>query len=189
MTMKIEQVKITDLAPYERNSRTHSDEQISQIMASIREFGFTNPVLIDGDNRIIAGHGRMLAAAKMGIDTVPCLRFSNLTDSQIRAYVIADNKLAENAGWDRELLQLEMGELQELGFDLDLLGFTRMDLKDIFAIIPGNNGLTDPDSVPDVPMDPVTNTGDVWQLGHHRLLCGDSTKLDEVQSLMGGGYC
>ena len=187
MTMKIEQVKITDLTSYDRNSRTHSDEQINQIMASIREFGFTNPLLIDEANRIVAGHGRHQAATTMGLATVPCLRLSGLTEAQIRAYVIADNKLAENAGWDQELLRLELADLQGLGFDLDLLGFDKLELGAMLDFIDPNSGLTDPDAVPDVPAEPITKPGDIWQLGHHRLLCGDSTVIADVQRVMGGG--
>jgi ParB-like chromosome segregation protein Spo0J len=121
--MKIETIKTSDLIPYARNSRTHSESQVAQIAGSIREFGFSNPVLIDAENGIIAGHGRVLAAQKLGMDKVPCVRLSHLTDSQKRAYIIADNKLALNAGWDEEMLALELGELREVDFDLGLTGF------------------------------------------------------------------
>lgn len=121
--MKIEQLKTADLIPYARNSRIHSDSQVAQIAGSIREFGFTNPVLIDADNGIIAGHGRVMAAGKLGMDKVPCIRLGHLTETQKRAYIIADNKLALNAGWDKELLGLELADLREADFDLDLLGF------------------------------------------------------------------
>ena len=121
--------KVEDLIPYARNSRTHSDAQVAQIAASVREFGWTNPVLVDGENGIIAGHGRILAARKLGMDEVPCIELAGLTDTQRRAYIIADNKLALNAGWDNELLALEFGELQELGFDLDLTGFDADELE------------------------------------------------------------
>jgi hypothetical protein len=126
--MKIEQIKTSDLIPYARNSRTHSDAQVAQIAGSIREFGFTNPVLIDAENGIIAGHGRVLAAGKLGMESVPCIRLAHLTESQRRAYVIADNKLALNAGWDEEMLGLELADLRELDFDLSLLGFTEDEL-------------------------------------------------------------
>jgi hypothetical protein len=121
--VNIEQIATNDLIPYARNSRTHSDEQIAQVAASIREFGFTNPVLIDHDNGIIAGHGRVMAATRLKLDTVPCIRLSHLSDTQKRAYIIADNKLALNSGWDEEMLKLELIELDALGFDVDLIGF------------------------------------------------------------------
>ena len=123
---QIEMVNIEQLIPYARNSRTHSDAQVAQIAASIKEFGFTNPVLVDGEGSIIAGHGRVLAARKLGMDTVPVIRLNYLTEAQRRAYVIADNKLALNAGWDEEMLALELGELGELGFDLELTGFSEI---------------------------------------------------------------
>jgi ParB-like chromosome segregation protein Spo0J len=121
--MKIEQIKTSDLIPYARNSRSHSEAQVAQIAGSIREFGFTNPVLIDADNGIIAGHGRVMAAGKLGLDKVPCIRLAHLTETQRRAYIIADNKLALNAGWDEEMLGLELADLRELDFDLNLTGF------------------------------------------------------------------
>ena len=121
--------RVDDLIPYARNSRTHSDAQVAQIAASVREFGWTNPVLVDGENGIIAGHGRVLAARKLGMEEVPCIELAGLTDTQRRAYIIADNKLALNAGWDNELLALEFGELQDLGFDLDLTGFDAGELE------------------------------------------------------------
>jgi len=127
--MKIETIKVDALVPYARNSRTHSEEQVAQIVASIREFGFTNPVLIDGDGGIIAGHGRVLAARKMGLATVPCLRLAHLSEAQKRAYIIADNKLALNAGWDDEMLALELRDLQAMDFDLALTGFEAEDIE------------------------------------------------------------
>jgi ParB-like chromosome segregation protein Spo0J len=127
--LKVEMIQIDKLQPYARNARTHSDSQVTQIAASIREFGFTNPVLIDGNGNIIAGHGRVLAARKLGMQAVPCIRLKHLTETQRRAYIIADNKLTLNAGWDEELLALELKELVELGFDLDLTGFSVNDLK------------------------------------------------------------
>ena len=126
--MKIETIKTADLVPYARNSRTHSPKQVAQIAGSIREFGFTNPVLIDAENGIIAGHGRVMGAQKLGLAEVPCIRLSHLTDAQRRAYVIADNKLALNAGWDEEMLGLELADLREADFDLDLLGFSEAEL-------------------------------------------------------------
>jgi len=177
--------KINDLVPYARNSRTHSEEQVTQIASSIREFGFTNPVIIDNKNNIIAGHGRVLAAKKLGIDEVPCVVVTGWTEAQKKAYVIADNKLALNAGWDEKMLSLEFDELQELGFDLELTGFSG---DEILALKPLEEtvGLTDEDDVPDAPEIPKTVLGDVWLLGDHRLMCGDSTSIDAVEKLMDG---
>jgi site-specific DNA-methyltransferase (adenine-specific) len=183
--MKIEQIPTENLIPYARNSRTHSPEQVAQIAGSIREFGFTNPVLIDADNGIIAGHGRVMAAQKLGLAKVPCIRLAHLTETQRRAYVIADNKLALNAGWDEEMLGLEIGELQETDFDIDLLGF---DQSEIDALFPTEvaEGLTDEDAVPEAPEQPVTVQGDVWLLGRHRLMCGDSTSIEQMERLCEG---
>lgn len=182
--MKISNIKLSKIEPYASNSRTHSPEQISQIAESIKEFGFNNPVLIDGSNVIIAGHGRVLAAAELGLDKIPVIIIDHLSDNQRRAYVIADNKLALNAGWDMELLALEMDSLKDDGFDLSLVGFNDHELADIFA--DKNPGLTDPDAVPPVPDNPITKEGDIWVLGKHRLMCGDSTNLDAVDRLMNG---
>lgn len=182
--MKIETLKTAELIPYARNTRTHSEAQIAQIAGSIREFGFTNPVLIDAENGIIAGHGRVMAAQKLGLDKVPCIRLAHLTDTQRRAYIIADNKLALNAGWDEEMLALELGELSDLDFDLSLIGFDDAELGDLMAET--TEGETDPDEVPELPVDPVTVLGDVWVMGRHRLMCGDSTSIDSVEKLMAG---
>ena len=182
--LTIEYRAIDSLIPYVSNSRTHSDAQIAQIAASIKEFGWTNPILIDGDNGIIAGHGRLLAARKLGQDKIPTIELSGLTDAQKRAYIIADNKLALNAGWDMDLLNLEMGNLRDEGFDLSLIGFGDDELAAILA--DKTEGLTDPDDVPGVPENPVTVEGDVWLLGKHRLMCGDSTSIDAVDKLMAG---
>lgn len=133
--------KVDDLIPYARNSRTHSDAQVAQIAASVREFGWTNPVLVDGENGIIAGHGRVLAARKLGMEEVPCIELAGLSDTQRRAYIIADNKLALNAGWSEDMLKIELEELGELGFDLDLIGFTD---DEILAL-----GIEDEDDEPD----------------------------------------
>jgi len=177
--------KTENLIPYARNSRTHSDEQVTQIASSIKEFGFTNPVIIDEDRGIIAGHGRVLAAKKLGIKEVPCVVVTGWTEAQKKAYVIADNKLALNAGWDEKMLAIEFDELQELGFDLSLTGFSN---DEILALKPLEEvvGLTDEDAVPDVPETPVTVLGDIWLLGDHRLMCGDSTSIDAVEKLMDG---
>jgi DNA modification methylase len=182
---QIELLLVSSLIPYARNSRTHSDEQVTQIAASIREFGFTNPVLIDSNGTIIAGHGRIMAAKKVGLVEVPCLRLQHLSPSQIRAYVIADNKLALNAGWDDEMLKAELLTLQEEGFNTDLTGFSDDELNALLnsEIIEGQ---TDPDEVPEPPVEPVTKLGDIWVLGNHRLMCGDSTSIDAVQKMMAG---
>ena len=177
---------VSDLIPYARNSRTHSEAQVLQIAASIKEFGFTNPILIDGENGIIAGHGRVLAAMKLSINEVPCIELSGMTDTQKRAYIIADNKLALNAGWDNELLAVEFKELGEAGFDVGLTGFSLDEIADLsLEEIPA--GLTDEDYVPDVQPDPVSKIGDVWLLGKHRVMCGDSTSIDAVETLMQSG--
>ena len=183
--MKIEQVKVDALIPYARNSRTHSDAQVAQIAASIKEFGFTNPVLIDETGSIIAGHGRVMAARKLAITDVPSIRLTHLTEAQKKAYVIADNKLALNAGWDDEMLCLELSDLKGLDFNLDLTGFSTDEIDQLLT--PEQvDGLTDEDAVPGIPVDPVTKLGDVWLLGKHRLMCGDSTSIDAVEKLMDG---
>ena len=178
------EAQIADLIPYARNARTHSDEQVAQIAASIREFGFINPVIVDGDNGIIAGHGRVMAARKLGLEQVPTIEVSTLTEAQKRAYILADNKLALNAGWDNDLLKIELDELSALDFDLSLIGFNEDELASLTA--EKTEGLTDEDAVPDVPVRPVTVLNDVWLLGRHRLMCGDSTSIDAVETLMDG---
>ena len=185
MTPQIEAINIADLIPYARNSRTHSDEQVAQIAASIREFGFTNPVLIDADGGIIAGHGRVTAARKLGLTDVPCIRLGHLTEAQKRAYVIADNKLALNAGWDNEMLLVEFAELKDLDYDLDLTGFTG---DEIDALTPQQvqEGLTDEDATPELPEEPKTKVGDVYVLGNHRLMCGDSSSQSDIDTLLAG---
>ena len=157
---KIENVSIDKLVPYARNSRTHSDAQVAQIAASIKEFGFTNPILIDGDGGIIAGHGRVMAAKSMKLDSVPCIRLDHLTEAQKKAYVIADNKLALNAGWNDQMLGLELADLQGLGFDLEMTGFSKDELASIMAPEP-TEGLTDEDEVPSIPEQPKSQRGDV----------------------------
>ena len=178
----LETLSVETLIPYARNSRTHSDAQVAQIAASIKEFGFTNPVLIDQGGGIIAGHGRVLAARKLGMSEVPCIRLGHLSEAQKRAYVIADNRLALNAGWDAEMLKVEFAELKELGFDLDLTGFSPEEIDELLAP-PPTAGLTDPDEAPPVPENPSTKPGDVWVMGKHRLLCGDSTSMDDLSRL------
>lgn len=182
---KVEKWAIDKLIPYARNARTHSDEQISQLAASIKEWGWTTPVLVDETGSIIAGHGRTLAARLLKMTEIPVMVADGWSDAKKRAYIIADNKLALNAGWDNEMLTLELGEIGDLGFDLDLTGFTA---DEIAALMPVElePGLTDEDAVPEVPEQPVTVLGDVWLLGKHRLMCGDSTSIDAVEKLMDG---
>jgi DNA modification methylase len=182
---KIEKWAIEKLIPYARNARTHSDEQVGQIAASIREWGWTTPVLVDEDGGIIAGHGRTMAAKRLGMLEVPVMVARGWSDAKKRAYVLADNKLALNAGWDDSMLALELKELGETGFDLDLTGFS---LDEINALTPleVEPGLTDEDAVPEAPEEPTTRLGDVWILGQHRLMCGDSTSIDAVEKLMDG---
>jgi DNA modification methylase len=181
--MKVVTKLVADLIPYVRNSRTHSDAQVAQIAASIKEFGWTNPILIDGENGIIAGHGRLLAARKLGQDKVPVIELAHMTEAQKRAYVIADNQLAMNAGWDTALLTLELVDLKDEGFDLDLLGFDPSELAKLLE--PEQvDGLTDEDAVPETPEEPKTKLGDIYQLGNHRLMCGDSTSVDAVEKLL-----
>ncbi len=182
---KIEKWAIEKLIPYARNARTHSDEQVGQIAASIKEWGWTTPVLVDEDGGIIAGHGRTMAAKRLGMLEVPVMVARGWSDAKKRAYVLADNKLALNAGWDDSMLALELKELGETGFDLDLTGFS---LDEINALTPleVEPGLTDEDAVPEAPEEPTTRLGDVWILGQHRLMCGDSTSIDAVEKLMDG---
>ena len=182
---KLEWRSVSTLIPYARNSRTHSDEQIAQIAASIKEFGWTNPILVDGDNGIIAGHGRLSAARKLGHKEVPVIELKDLTETQRKAYIIADNRLALNAGWDNEMLTIELNDLLADNFALDILGF---DPKELATLLEPEmvEGLTDEDAVPDVLDEPITKLGDIYQLGRHRVMCGDSTSLSDVDTLMDG---
>jgi len=182
---KVERRKIAELIPYVRNSRTHSDAQVAQIAASIREWGWTMPILCDEVGNVIAGHGRIMAAQKLGIEDVPCMTATGWSEAKRRAYVIADNKLALNAGWDDEALALEFADLKDAGFDLELTGFELAEIDDLFPA-DETEGLTDEDAVPEAPETPVTVEGDVWVLGRHRLMCGDSTSIDAVKRLMDG---
>ena len=187
--LAIEQIPLGLLVPYARNARTHSEEQVAQIAQSIQEFGFCNPVLIDAANGIIAGHGRVLAAQRLKLESVPCIRLGHLTDAQKRAYVLADNRIALSSGWDEEMLANELSDLHAEEFDMALLGFDadelakllEMELKDTEPA-----GEVVEDEVPEPPVDPITNPGDLWILGEHRLLCGDSTKAEDVSRLMAG---
>lgn len=187
--IRIEHWSIGQLIPYTNNTRTHSDQQIEQIKQSIKEFGFVNPVLVGDDNVIIAGHGRLLAAKSLGLEEVPVVFLKHLSDAQRRALAIADNKIAENAGWDEALLHEELKALQELDFDLDLIGFEEVDLD---RLLLGDNlensGLTDDDAAPEVEEKAICVPGDLWILGRHRLLCGDATVLDDVEKVLEGQF-
>jgi DNA modification methylase len=193
-TLAVEYRKVQALIPYSRNPRTHSDAQIAKIAASIVEYGWTNPVLVDGDNGVICGHGRLLGARKLGLDQVPVIELAHLTPAQKRALVIADNRLALEAGWDEELLALELAELSEAGFALDLTGLDNLEIEALLADAPGINeqqaddeGTADViDEVPAAPLAPVSRTGDVWALGPHRLVCGDAADPAVIAVLMQG---
>jgi DNA modification methylase len=185
MTPKIETRLVADLIPYAANSRTHSDAQVAQIAASIKEFGWTNPILVSGDDTIIAGHGRLMAARKLALVEVPVIVLDHLSKSQQRALVIADNQLALNAGWNMDMLKAEIEDLQLDDFDLNILGFDDKFLDGLLEPEP-TAGLTDEDAVPEVPETPKTVLGDVWVLGNHRLMCGDSTSIDALEKLTEG---
>ena len=173
------------LVPYARNARTHSEEQVAQIAASIVEFGFTNPILAGSDGVIVAGHGRLAAAQKLGLDTVPVVVLDHLTPTQRRALIIADNRIAENAGWDDAMLRIELQSLQEDGFNLDITGFDADALAEIMAGEETSvDGQTDDDQVPEVPVTPISRPGDVWELCNHRLVCGDATDPKSYELLM-----
>ena len=180
---KVERWPIDRLTPYARNARTHTNEQVAQIAASIREWGWTNPVLLAEDGTIIAGHGRVLAARKLRIQQIPVMVAAGWSEAQKRAYALADNKLALNAGWDEAMLTLEFTDLTEVGFDIGLLGFSD---AEIAALGASSTGLTDPDDAPETPTEAMSEAGDVWLLGRHRLLCGDSTAVDDVAKVLDG---
>ena len=184
-TERLEKVNIDKLVPYARNARTHSKEQILQLRSSLREFGFVNPVIVDKDLNIIAGHGRVLAAKEEGITEVPCVFVEHLTEAQKRAYIIADNRLALNAGWDTEMLSVELADLQGVDFDLSLLGFDDSELNKLLGNI---NDVKDDDFDVDSELSrpAITKPGDLWLLGRHRLVCGDSTKAETYELLMDG---
>ena len=183
--LKVVYRRASELIPYALNSRTHSDDQISQVAASIQEFGFTNPILIDDQCGIIAGHGRLMASQKLGLEQVPTITLPGLSEAQKKAYVIADNKLALNAGWDTTALTAELERLQELEFDFDLIGFDADELAQLLE--PEQvEGLTDEDDVPDVPKTPVSVEGDVWILGNHRVMCGSATDPKDIDKLTQG---
>lgn len=185
--LAVEYRPLDSLVPYAGNARTHSEAQVAEIAGSIREFGFVNPVLIAEDGTLIAGHGRVLAARLLGMDTVPTITLTGLSDNQRRALVLADNRIALNAGWDESLLALELGDLKEAGFDLGIMGFEDGELDRLLAGTEGEEeGSTLPVVIPEPPRNPVSRTGDLWILGDHRLLCGDSTSHDDVRRLMNG---
>ena len=185
---RIELWPVDRLKPYERNARTHSAEQIAKIAASITEFGFTNPILVDSADGIIAGHGRLEAAKLLGLDDVPVIVLDHLSDAQRRAYILADNRLALDAGWDEGMLAAELAALQSEGFALALTGFSDDELADLLEPIDAEDGeeLTDPDEVPAIEVAVVSRLGDVWLLGGHRVMCGSATDLDQLDVLMAG---
>jgi DNA modification methylase len=183
---KVERRPVAGLIPYARNARTHSEEQVAQIAASIREWGWTMPVLVDERDEIIAGHGRVLAAQRLGLAQIPVMVARGWSDAQKRAYVIADNKLTLNAGWDSALLTLELGDLKEAGFDLGLTGFADGEIKELFARQAIKAGLTDVDAAPELPAVPTSRLGDVWLLGSHRMACGDCTAAPVVERALAG---
>lgn len=174
---------VSELIPYVRNARTHSEAQVAQIAASIREFGFLSPILVAEDNTILAGHGRLAAALKLGLKKVPCVKENHLTETQKRAYIIADNKLSLNAGWDNELLAVELSELEGADFNLDLLGFDEAELSDIFD---ADKDVSDDDFDVEKELEEpcFSKTGDIWTLGRHRIICGDATKLETFKTLL-----
>ena len=179
----LKKIPVNQLVPYERNARTHSASQVEQIARSISEFGFTNPLLVDDQNRIIAGHGRLQAALSLLMADVPCMVLTGLTDAQRRALILADNKLAMNAGWDATMLSAELQELKLEGFDLSLTGFSDEEIGNLTLVVDPEN---DPDDVGDLPAEPKTKPGDVWVMGPHRLVCGDSTSMENLDRLMRG---
>ena len=181
---KVERRSVESLIPYARNARTHSEAQVAQIAASIKEWGWTTPVLVDEDSGIIAGHGRVMAAQKLALKEVPVMVATGWTEAQKKAYVLADNQLALNAGWDTDLLKVELQEINGLDFDMGLMGFSDDFLQSV--LVETTEGLTDEDAVPDVPEEPETKPGDVWILGRHRLMCGDSTSADDVAKALNG---
>ena len=183
--LKIELRQVAALIPYIRNAKQHSDAQVAQIAASITEFGWGAPILVDGQNNVIAGHGRLLAARKLGMTEVPVVPMAHLTDIQRRALILADNKIGENASWDDELLGLELAELKDGGFDLGITGFSPDEWDALIAGDASTDGLTDEDQVPEVTENPISRAGDVWLLGDHKVLCGDATKAEDYKVLLG----
>ncbi len=195
-TLNVHYRKVEALLPYARNPRTHSEEQVAKIAASIVEYGWTNPILVDGDNGVIAGHGRLAAARKLGLDEVPVIELAHLTTTQKRAYIISDNRVALDAGWNEELLALELSELSEAGYDLTLTGFDATEIAELHADHLAHNDEDNEneeeaspdiaDDLPPIPATPVSRSGDIWQLGEHRLICGDATDKNVIAALMDG---
>jgi DNA modification methylase len=183
--MEIINKPIDSLIPYAKNARVHDDAQIAQLAGSIKEFGFNNPVLIDKDNGIIAGHGRVMAARKLGLTEVPTILLDHLNETQRKAYILADNRIAINSTWDNEMLSLELMDIKD-DVSLAMLGFSVDELDALLNPTQLTDGLTDEDAVPEVPIEPTTKLGDIYQLGNHRLMCGDSTSIDDGEKLMGG---
>ena len=181
--MEIIKKPIDSLIPYAKNARVHDEAQIAQIAGSIKEFGFNNPVLIDKDNGIIAGHGRVMAARKLGLTEVPTILLDHLNETQRKAYILADNRIAINSTWDNEMLSLELMDIKD-DVSLAMLGFSVDELDALLNPTELTEGLTDEDAVPNVPNEPTTKLGDIYQLGNHRLMCGDSTSIDAVEKLM-----
>ncbi len=181
---KIVYKDLSVLIPYINNARTHDENQIKQIASSIKEFGFNNPILIDSDGGIIAGHGRVMAAQLLNLTEAPTIELSHLTDTQKKAYILADNRMALNAGWDAELLKLELTNLDELDFDLSLTGFDDEEIAEFLK--EDLDPQSDEDAVPEIPETPISKEGDIWILGNHRVMCGDSTSIDAVEKLMDG---
>lgn len=181
--LKIIYRKTNDLIPYVNNARTHSDEQVTQIASSIKEFGFNNPILTDGENGVIAGHGRLLAAKKLGLETVPTIELSGLTEAQKKAYILADNKIALNSGWDEELLKIELDDLKLQGVNLETVGFSDEELSELI-ISNDEDQNKEEDELSDPKLEPISQEGDIWILGEHKLLCGDSTREDDFALLM-----
>jgi DNA modification methylase len=182
--LRFEHWPLDKLVPSPRNARTHTDAQVAEIAGSIRAFGFANPILVSEEGDVIAGHGRLAAARQLGLQTVPVIKIGGLSEIERRQLVLADNRIALNAGWDTEMLALELKDLSNLGADLLLLGFTDRELAE--ALRPVDSlGLTDEDAAPELPQTPVTQPGDVWQLGPHRIACGDCTDAATVAALLG----
>ena len=184
--LNVEYRKVETLIPYCRNARTHSEAQVAQLAASIVEYGWTNPLLVDGDNGVISGHGRLLGARKLGLAEVPVIELAHLTPTQKRAYILADNQLALNAGWDEKLLALELAELSDSGYDLELTGFDADELADLMVgEETTTEGATDEDAAPEAGGPVVSTPGDVWICGEHRVICGDATDADAYATLLG----
>nr|WP_278335574.1 site-specific DNA-methyltransferase [Clostridium liquoris] len=186
-TEELKLINIDELIPYANNARTHSKDQINKLRSSLREFGFINPILIDKDYNILAGHGRVMAAREEGIKEVPCVLVEHLTEAQKKAYILADNRLAMDAGWDDEMLALELENLKELDFDMDLTGFDAAEIDELFSNI-HDKDVQDDDFDVDAALaeEPISKQGDIWLLGRHRLICGDSTKAEIYEKLMEG---